>query len=359
MAKRDHTKGGIRNMLPQDMQLRRRPVAAALTRSIVWLALLSVPVQAGELLVSGFVSDAVARYDSATGMHLGALTGGSVNGPQAIHLGPDGLLYLANEEADNILRFDPDTKAFVDIFVSSGSGGLNGPTAAIFGPDGNLYVASFNTDSILRYNGSTGAFMDVFVATGSGGLNGPDVGIVFGPDGNLYVPSFFNQRVIRYDGTSGAFIDNFISGVAASLPEPRTIIFRPDGKVYVTSDVGDKVMRYDAVTGALVDTFVPAGSGGLDGASGMIFGGDGFLYVTSWRNNQVLRYNATTGAFIDVAVAPGAGLNGPTYVAWLGPSEVPTVSEWGLAWLALAVLVAGTLMLRSHVSISASSGVRC
>ena len=40
-----------------------------------------------------------------------------------------------------------------------------------FGPDGSLYVASYNNDQILRYDGSTG---EVFVAAGSGGLVEPE-----------------------------------------------------------------------------------------------------------------------------------------------------------------------------------------
>ena len=39
---------------------------------------------------------------------------------------------------------------------------------------------------VLRYNGTTGAFIDAFVSSGSGGLDMPS-GLTFGPDGNLYV----------------------------------------------------------------------------------------------------------------------------------------------------------------------------
>ncbi|MEM8861578.1 MAG: choice-of-anchor Q domain-containing protein, partial [Chloroflexota bacterium] len=48
-------------------------------------------------------------------------------------------------------------------FVSSGSGGLDKPSDISFGPDGHFYVLSGATDEILRYDGQTGAFIDVFV----------------------------------------------------------------------------------------------------------------------------------------------------------------------------------------------------
>ncbi len=56
--------------------------------------------------------------------------------------------------------------AFIDDFVSSGSGGLNFPMGMEFGSDGHLYVTSRNTDEVLRYNGTTGTFIDDFVSSG-------------------------------------------------------------------------------------------------------------------------------------------------------------------------------------------------
>ena len=57
---------------------------------------------------------------------------------------------------------------------------MNEPGGLVFGPDGNLYVSSGITDEVLRYNGATGAFIDVFVTAGSGGLNEPTFLIFFG-----------------------------------------------------------------------------------------------------------------------------------------------------------------------------------
>ena len=55
-----------------------------------------------------------------------------------------------------------------------GSGGLVRAQGLTFGPDGNLYVSSSVNDQVLRYDGSTGAFLDAFVSQGSGGLDGPE-----------------------------------------------------------------------------------------------------------------------------------------------------------------------------------------
>src|SRR5262249_49614351 len=74
---------------------------------------------------------------------------------------------------------------FIDAFVSAGSGGLATPRHLAFGPDGKLYVASQNSDEVLRYDAATGNFLDVAIPS-TAGLDGP-WSLDFGPDGNLYV----------------------------------------------------------------------------------------------------------------------------------------------------------------------------
>ena len=213
--------------------------------------------------------------------------------------------------------------AYIDTFVAPGNG-LNGPTAAIFGPDfnddenGDLYVASFNTDSILVYDGLNGAFLDVFVTVGSGGLNGPDAGMNFGPDGNLYVPSFWSHAVLRYDGGEGAFIDAFVSPGEGGLAWPRVVLFREDGRVIVSAEASDQVLLYDGQDGtplgALIDDITTP--------TGMAIR-DGMLYVASNDADSVSRYDVMTGDFIDTVVANGdSGLDAPTFVAFTQPPPV-------------------------------------
>jgi sugar lactone lactonase YvrE len=245
-------------------------------------------------------------------------------------------LFVSNQGANNILRYDERTGEFLSEFIPAGSGGLGTPDGLIFGPDGNLYVGSLLTDSILRYDGITGDPLPsagnsgaTFVPSGSGGLTfgvSGDLGawLVFGPDGNLFVKSGGitappqSSSVLRFDGTTGEFIDVFVSPGSGGLHGPRALVFGPDGNLYVnSSDPGPgTVLRYDGTTGAFLDVFVPAGSNpfGESGSGyprGLVFGPDGNLYVGTTafqaRHPSVLRYDGTTGAFMDAFVAEGSG----------------------------------------------------
>lgn len=188
------------------------------------------------------------KFNGLSGVYISTLIAsgaGGITSASGIDLGSDGNFYLCTR-ANGVARFDA-TGAFIDYFASGG--GLDAMTS-VFGPDGNLYVTSLLTDEVRRYNGATGAFIDNFVSAGSGGLLRP-AGLAFGPDGNLYVSSQAND-VKRYNGATGAHIDNFAS---TGLSNPNGIAFGVDGNLYVANTGGDNVRRYNGATGSLIDIF--------------------------------------------------------------------------------------------------------
>lgn len=217
---------------------------------------------------------------------------------------------------------------FIDRFVPEGSGGLFTPRSAIFGPDGNgdgigdLYVPSASSNEVLRYDGITGAFIDAFVTAGSGGLNSPG-GLAFGADGNLYVSSFSGNQVLRYDGVTGAFID----AIASGLNGPLGITTASDGALYIANQDANEILKYDS---SGLSTFINAGSGGLAMPRNAMFGpdgnGDGYgdLYVASRGSEQVLRYDGRTGASLGVfASVP----NGPIWLEFGGDGYLYTTAR--------------------------------
>ncbi len=263
---------------------------------------------------------------------------GGLSSPEGITLGPDGNLYVAGD-GGAVLRYNGTTGAYINTFVSQGSGGLafNGNYAGLaFGPGGNLYVASGATNQVLEFNGNTGAFLQAFVTAGSGGINVPR-GLTFGPDGNLYVTSgAANQGangIMRYQGPLGAspgsplpapgqagasFVAQFVSP-STDGGAPINLIFGPDGNLYVDGGQEAGILRYNGSTGAFINTFVPyqdPADGDLAGGQGMAFDQDGRLSVSD-RSNAVHRYDSQGNFLGDLLVnAVNSELSSPVGIAF-------------------------------------------
>ncbi|MNZ67235.1 hypothetical protein D3C78_854730 [compost metagenome] len=149
--------------------------------------------------------------------------------PRGIVLGPDGLLYVSvthdlDPESDHqnllpgwILRFDPATRRFVDVFASHTGAGcaaaLHRPDGLVFGPDGRLYVAAFradanDTDKVLIFDGA-GACVDQIELYQVGQPRAFAQGLLFGPGAALFIPITGGGpdagSVRRYDVSTKAY----------------------------------------------------------------------------------------------------------------------------------------------------------
>jgi DNA-binding beta-propeller fold protein YncE len=261
------------------------------------------------ILVSGYNSNNVLKYDAATGSFLGTLIpagSGGLNAPEGMAVGPDGYLYVSSSDTPSIKRYNLSTGAFVGNFAVGS--GLQYPRGITFGPDGNLYVASSN-HRILRFNGQTGAFIDTFIPSGTQYIAQPQNLIFRGQ--YLYISNGDTRCIARYDAQTGQFVDLFSSLQPSGVPQGFK--FGSDGNIYTSDSGTNAVRRYDGSTGQFIDTFVPAGSGGLNGTEDVLFNVDGSLLATSFANSRILRYDGTSGAFLNV-FASGNGLNSPTYM---------------------------------------------
>ncbi|HEV7731219.1 MAG TPA: choice-of-anchor Q domain-containing protein [Candidatus Binatia bacterium] len=123
----------------------------------------------------------VLRYDTATGAprpgpgQIGAsfVLDGFFKHANALAIGPEGDLYVADFTGNEIRAFDGTSGAPRGVFVGSNlatNGGMSKPDGMAFGPDGHLYVASSGSGAVLRYHGFSGAFLDAFIPKGTGGL---------------------------------------------------------------------------------------------------------------------------------------------------------------------------------------------
>jgi hypothetical protein len=192
----------------------------------------------GNLYVADFndgiaSSGDVKRFNGTTGAFIDAFTSGyGMSHPSGLTFGPDGNLYVSDEA--NIVRFNGTTGEFMNVFAPGGSDGLPVPPCGpadqglAFGPDGNLYASIPYCDTIARYNGLSGAFINFFVSAGSGGLAGPNA-FAFGPDANLYVADGDNGtgQVFRFNGVTGEFMTVLVTPGTGGLTAPGSLTFGP------------------------------------------------------------------------------------------------------------------------------------
>jgi sugar lactone lactonase YvrE len=290
-------------------------------------------------------NDQVLAYTSGGVSVWNSGTAGQLANPQGIAFGPDGLLYVANQDNNRVARFNPQTGAFVDNFAT----GINVPSGMVFGPDTtgdgyrDLYVTTWNQNSVVRvgWTPSGPGAPGTFTSGAGGSLNAAAV-LAFGPDGNLYVGGFNSGNVVRFNGSTGVFIDVFASGI----PNPGGLTFDAAGNLYVSSSSGDKVAKFQGPLGAspgtLIGDFIATAYGGIDNPQGIAFGPDGLFYVANAvpGAGKILRYNATTGAFVDEFLAYGAGgLGRPTFFTFAVP-EPGTLTLLGSGALGVLLLAA-------------------
>ncbi len=194
----------------------------------------------------------------------------------------------ANLRDNTVSCYDAATGQPAALAVAAGAGGLRAPTGLTFGPDGNLYVSSSGTNQVLRFDGQTGAFLDVFVSDSA--LVQP-FSVIFGPDGNLYVSSGARGVVLRFDGRTGRLLN--VAARTDSLKTPIGLEFDRDGRLYVANAGGNNVSRFNARTGQRIDVFAVDG---LRFPSDVAIDGAGDIYVSSAFAGRILRYDGVSGA---------------------------------------------------------------
>jgi len=187
--------------------------------------------------------------------------------PNGIALGPDGSLYVADTNACRIRRVGPDGKISTvagritssDPRGFAGDGGpasdarFNVPKTVTVGPDGSLYIADENNDRIRRV-GPEGIITTI-AGSGfgpTGGFGGPATKAILstpnqalmGPDSALYIWGSNMRRVLRV----APLLPGFTAG--------DHVIASDDGsEVYVFSNSGQHQKTLNALTGAMIYQF--------------------------------------------------------------------------------------------------------
>ena len=135
---------------------------------------------------------------------------GFLDGPWGIAYRKN-LIFISSFGSDQILMFHATTARFHGAFGDSST--LNCPQGIAFGPDGLLYVANFMTHTIARFDPDTGAHLGVWAEHSA--LRRPE-DLAFTPFGTLLVSSFHSNHVFHFE-TNGTFAGYVVKNVSSSI----------------------------------------------------------------------------------------------------------------------------------------------
>ena len=215
--------------------------------------------------------------------------------PWDVRVAPDGSVYIADYLNIRVRKVDPDgiitTVAGTGVNGYSGDGGpaaaaeIAYPEAVELGPDGSLYLVDQNY-GVIRRVGNDGMITTV-AGTGLDWMyNGDDIpatdaniapgAYAVATDGTLYIADTWNSR-IRAVGTDGIIRTVAGTGIAgysgdggpailADLDDPFGIDVGPDGSLYI-NDVSASVIRRIGPDG-IISTIAGTGAYGFAGDGG-------------------------------------------------------------------------------------------
>lgn len=264
-------------------------------------------------VVTFLAGSGASSYAEGTG------TGAVFNWPQAITVGPAGVLYIADTNNSRIRAL---STANVSSLVAGGTQGVgdgtgsaarfNTPRGIVYDSvSGFIYVADSQSHVIRRV--TTGGVVTTFAGTTSTGgyidatgtaarFNYPQ-GLAVDSAGVLYVADTLGNRIRKVtsagvvttlagNGTAG-FANG--TGTAAQFNNPWAIAVAADGTVYVADTNNDRIRKITPA--GVVTTLAGSGVAGFaDGTgtdaqfnkpAGIAIGSDGKLYVTDKDNHRL------------------------------------------------------------------------
>lgn len=379
-AVRDTAASDSLQALPSQANGRERSALPGSRRRRLWLAALVLVAASASMVAllstglggSGDVGPTVRDIPTAVG---------ALARPIALAVGPDGVVYVAEQNQVVSVSASGAVTPFAGGMVASfsGDGGparraeLNGPRALAVDDVGDVYIADTGNNRIRRVapdgtittvagNGTASFSGDGGAATGAG-LNGPS-GLAIGFGRAVYIADTGNNRVryVQADGTittvagtgDPGYAGDGSAATSALLDSPQGLAFDHEGDLFIADSLNDRIRQVDpfgtittiagdgqqgfsgdGTPGRLASLNLAAGP--LEGTGGAIAVNDaGRLYVADGFNNRI-RAIDLGGSISTIAGEGQPGYNGSGRSALSAQLNLPlgiAIDSFGRVYIA-------------------------
>ncbi len=299
----------------------------------------------GNIYIADFSNNRVRKVTIATGIittvagtgaagHTGdggLATAATLNNPEVVALGPDGISLYICEQTSNVIRL-VDPHGIIHTVAGNGTAGFSGDGAAATAAQlnnpqgvsvdqyGDIYIADQSNNRIREVSAFTGNISTI-AGTGAAGyggdgaaatlakLNQPAAVCVDALD-NVYIADYLNHRIrmitastgiistIAGNGTGG-FMGDGAAATAAEINQPYGISVDQNYNIIISDYANNRIRLVDGTTG-FISTLAGNGTAG--------FGGDGGsptaaklngplqgvyqmwasnVFIADWNNNRI------------------------------------------------------------------------
>jgi len=280
--------------------------------------------------------------------HLGAVRGGGdgaemsrrwllaynaddVAAPQGMAIDQQGNVFVANDLANTISKFDSSGTLLTTI---GSAASLSEPMGLALDSAGTLYAANYGTgpaaSSVARFDAGGN-----FVASMTAQINRP-LGVAVNTSGHLFVGNWFLNTVSKFDA-SGTFLATI--GSSSTITNPGGLVTSAAGELYVASESSGVISLFDAA--GTYQSSIGSGAG-LVFPAGVARDQLGNLYVSSGTgsSNSLISKFDSAGAFQFSWSIPGVS-------GFLATAPV-AVPEPTTSLMAVAGLAGMQLLRRQH-----------
>ncbi|HOI35861.1 MAG TPA: discoidin domain-containing protein [Bacillota bacterium] len=233
----------------------------------------------------------------------GDYAGEALNTPMGMCQDSQGRIYVGEQitGGGRILRFDASGN-YIDTVVEKPADATSlavRSEAVVLGPDGNVYVADMDVEQVWKTNISTKQ-TTIFVPKLFDGVRALDNprGVSFGSNGSCFVSARQNNAVFEFNGSNGSFIRTFVE-----VNTPEDLLWVGDKLLVVYGGNGGGIAQYNA-DGSFDRQIL---NDGLGGPPRLISLGtvNGVTYAVGYNGNGVYRVESLG---MIMKVTPDSGL---------------------------------------------------